>query len=434
MVGILADGLAPATLSTLYLSHECHPMSLPSAAVRENASETAPAAGQPFTLKPILFAYMCGTMAMMAFVAIIGPLSRQLGLAPWQAGVGVTVSGVLWMLLSPLWGRLSDRRGRRAILLVSFSGVCVCCCALAGWLTLAMHVPMAVWQVFAGMVLTRGGIGGFYAAVPTVSQALIADRMPPEQRVAALAALGAVNGVGLVVGPALAGQLTRFGLEAPLFLTAWLPLLALGVLWKYLKPSPVVGPEQGEVPRLLDPRLRRPMAAAFTAMLTVAIGQIVVGFFAIDRLGMSSGEAARTAGLALTSVGVGLVLSQLVVRRIRWHPGLMIRMGMVVAGLGFGAVLLVSDSVMLMGCHFVVAFGLGFVFPSFSAMAANAVQPHEQGAAAGSVGAAQGLGNVLGPLAGTLLYEVSPLLPYVLAAALLLVVAGWVGRRPRPAA
>ncbi len=55
---------------------------------------------------------MCGTMAMMAFVSIVGSLSRQLGLAPWQAGMAVTVSGVLWMLMAPIWGRASDRLGQ----------------------------------------------------------------------------------------------------------------------------------------------------------------------------------------------------------------------------------------------------------------------------------------------------------------------------------
>ncbi|EMV8752335.1 MFS transporter, partial [Escherichia coli] len=66
---------------------------------------------------------------------------------------------------------------------------------------------------------------------------------------------------------------------------------------------------------------------------------------------------------------------------------------------------------------------MGWVFPAFSALAANAVQPHEQGAAAGSVGAAQGLGIVLGPLAGTLLYEVGPGVPYLLVGVLLALVA-----------
>ena len=375
---------------------------------------------------------MCGTMAMMAFVSIVGSLSRQLGLAPWQAGMAVTVSGVLWMLMAPIWGRASDRLGRRAVMLTGFAGFFVSYCAMSGWLVAAMRVPMSVGLVFAGLVLTRGAIGGFYAAAPTASQALIADNLPPERRVAAMASLGAANGAGLVLGPALAAQLTHFGLEAPLYLTALLPALGLAVLWKFLPATPPVGARPGQSPRLLDPRLRRPMVAAFTALFTVAVGQIVVGFFAIDRLGMTPGEGAQAAGMALTTVGVALIITQMVVRRVMLPPGRMVCIGMTTAGIGFGSVLLATGVPTLMLSYFVAAAGMGFVFPAFTAMAANAVQPHEQGAAAGSVGAAQGLGNVLGPLAGALLYEISPTVPYALAAVLLLGVAVWVGRTGKP--
>ena len=182
---------------------------------------------------------MCGTMAMMAFVSIVGSLSRQLGLAPWQAGMAVTVSGVLWMLMAPIWGRASDRLGRRAVMLTGFAGFFVSYCAMSGWLVAAMRMPMSVGLVFAGLVLTRGAIGGFYAAAPTASQALIADNLPPERRVAAMASLGAANGAGLVLGPALAAQLTHFGLEAPLYLTALLPALGLAVLWKFRRSAHV---------------------------------------------------------------------------------------------------------------------------------------------------------------------------------------------------
>ena len=353
---------------------------------------------------------MCGTMAMMAFVSIVGSLSRQLGLAPWQAGMAVTVSGVLWMLMAPIWGRASDRLGRRAVMLTGFAGFFVSYCAMSGWLVAAMRVPMSVGLVFAGLVLTRGAIGGFYAAAPTASQALIADNLPPERRVAAMASLGAANGAGLVLGPAL----------------------GLAVLWKFLPATPPVGARPGQSPRLLDPRLRRPMVAAFTALFTVAVGQIVVGFFAIDRLGMTPGEGAQAAGMALTTVGVALIITQMVVRRVMLPPGRMICIGMTTAGIGFGSVLLATGVPTLMLSYFVAAAGMGFVFPAFTAMAANAVQPHEQGAAAGSVGAAQGLGNVLGPLAGSLLYEISPTVPYALAAVLLLGVAVWVGRTGKP--
>jgi len=80
---------------------------------------------------------------------------------------------------------------------------------------------------------------------------------------------------------------------------------------------------------------------------------------------------------------------------------------------------------LLFGGYFVAAIGMGWIFPAFSAMAANAVQAHEQGAAAGTVGAAQGLGIVLGPLGGTLLYRLGPSVPYLTIAALLLLMALW---------
>ena len=312
-----------------------------------------------FTLRPILFAYMCGTMAMMAFVAIIGPLSRHLGLLPWQAGMAVTVGGVLWMIMAPVWGRLSDRHGRRRILLVGFSGFLACYCAMSAGLITAMYVPMATWMIFAGLVLTRGALGGFYAAAPTASQALIADNLPPERRIGAMAALGTANGVGLVLGPALAGQLAWFGLEAPLYVTALLPLLGLVALWKYLPDAPPpAGGRQGGSNLLADPRLRRPMLAAFTALFTVSASQIAVGFFVIDQLGMSPEAGTRTAGNALGMVGIALILSQLVVRRLTLRPIPMIRIGMGVAGLGFVSVMLVTQSWMLMISYFVAASGM----------------------------------------------------------------------------
>ena len=271
-------------------------------------------------------------------------------------------------------------------------------------------------------------MGGFYAAAPTASQALIADNLPPERRVNALASLGMANGVGLVLGPALAGQLAWFGLEAPLYLTTLLPLLGLVALWKYLPDAPPpAGGRRGGRSLLTDPRLRRPMITAFTALFTVSASQIAVGFFVIDQLGMSPEAGARTAGNALGMVGIALILSQLVVRRLTLRPIPMIRIGMGVAGLGFVSVMLVTQSWMLMVSYFVAAAGMGFVFPAFSALAANSVQPNEQGAAAGAVGAAQGLGTVLGPLAGAMLLQLTPGLPYAVSGVLLAMVAIWVG-------
>ncbi len=394
---------------------------------RANAVARPPPA---FSLRPLLAANMACTMTMMAFVAIVGPIAHLLHLSPWQAGAAVTVGGVLWMLLSRPWGAASDRRGRRAVLLAGVGGFALAYGAMCTVLLVSMRTLPAVGLVFAGLVLTRGAIGAFYAAIPSAGQALIADHVPPERRASAMATMGAANAVGMVLGPALAAVLAQHSLDLPLYATAVLPLAAWLVLWKAL---PRQERHEAVAPAALglaDARLRRPMAVAFIAMSSVAIAQITVGFFAIDRLHLAPEPAARAAGAALTCVGIGLIVSQLLVRRLQWSPLRLIRVGAAVAAGGFAATALAGSPALLAACFFVAAAGMGWVFPAFAAMAANAVEAHEQGAAAGSVGAAQGLGIVLGPLAGTLLYGLGPGAPYVLVALLLAGVALW----PVPAA
>jgi len=167
------------------------------------------------------------------------------------------------------------------------------------------------------------------------------------------------------------------------------------------------------------------MLVAFSAMLSVTVSQIVVGFFALDRLQLAPTDAAQAAGIALTTVGVALMLSQVLLRQLEWPPLKMIRVGASVSALGFACGALATTAPWLWSCYFVAAAGMGFVFPAFSALAANAMQASEQGATAGSIGAAQGMGAVIGPLAGTLVYAVDPRLPFLAVALLLLLVGLW---------
>ncbi|WP_176510306.1 MULTISPECIES: MFS transporter [Pseudomonas] len=376
-------------------------------------------------MRPLLLANMACTMSMMAFVALIGPISRLLGMATWQAGAAVTVAGVVWVLLARPWGRLSDRLGRRRILLMGSAGF-----TLAYWL-LCLFVEGALrWLpgaglAFVGLMLARGCIGAFYAAIPVGCNALIADHVEPQRRARAMASLGAANAVGLVVGPALAAVLAQHSLSLPFHIMSLLPASAFLVLLFKLKPQPLAQNYAPSPVRLSDARLRRPLLVAFSAMLSVTVSQIVVGFFALDRLQLAPTDAAQAAGVALTTVGVALILSQVLLRQLEWPPLKMIRVGASVSALGFAAGALATTAPWLWSCYFVAAAGMGFVFPAFSALAANAMQASEQGATAGSIGAAQGMGAVIGPLAGTLVYALDPRLPFLAVALLLLLVGLW---------
>jgi MFS family permease len=278
---------------------------------------------------------------------------------------------------------------------------------------------------FVGLMLSRGLIGAFYAALPVAGNALIADHVEPRQRARAMASLGAANAVGMVLGPALAALLARYSLSLPFYVLSVLPATAFVVLLLTLKPQPLPQRHEPSPVRLRDPRLRRALLVAFSAMLSVTVSQIVVGFFALDRLQLPAAEAAQAAGIALTTVGGALILAQVLLRRLQWPPLKMIRVGACVSALGFACASLAASAAWLWAAFAVAAFGMGFVFPAFSALAANAMHAHEQGATAGSVSAAQGLGAVIGPLAGTLMYALDPRLPFMAVAALLLVLGLW---------
>jgi MFS family permease len=306
--------------------------------------------------------------------------------------------------------------------MLAMSAYTVVYIALAVFIDVALQAVPPVLVSVLVLVGARGLIGLFYAAVPPTAAALIADKAPTGQRAKFLARLGSANALGMVLGRPLPA-----GWPIPTFrwrcVAALLPLLALALLaWRLPATPPVVGASaQRRAPMSrLDPRLRLPQLAAFIAMVSVTIAQVTVGFFAIDRLGLDAAAGARMAGIALTAVGVGLILAQALVMKLEVHPRRWIILGALISGIGFASVAGVQQAWQLPAAYALAAFGMGFVFPSFQALAADAVEAHEQGAAAGTVAAAQGLGMVAGPMLGTLLYRGGPSLPYLLVGALLL--------------
>jgi DHA1 family tetracycline resistance protein-like MFS transporter len=390
--------------------------------------DNAPTSGA-FRLMPLLAANLACTMSMMAFSPLIGPIAKVLGLSPWHAGVSVMMAGVIWMLVARAWGRASDLRGRRRILLSGIAGYAISYAALTLMIDVAIQVLPAITISFLGLVLGRGALGLFYAALPAAGIALVADHIPDDKRTKVMASIGAANAIGMVVGPAIAALLAQQSLSLPLYTMTVLPLIAFVVMWKTLPRVEHHNKQASAMLKLTDIRMRRPMAVAFVAMLSVAIAQITVSFFAIERLGLPPVAAARAAGIALAAVGIALIFAQIVVTKLGWTPQRLVYLGGLIAGIGFGSVALATSEQMLWGAYFVAAIGMGWIFPAFSAMAANRVASHEQGAAAGSMGAAQGLGMVVGPLIGTVLFDVHPTAPYLFLGGLLVLLGLWPERK-----
>jgi MFS family permease len=142
------------------------------------------------------------------------------------------------------------------VLLFGVAGVCLAYAVMCLAVDAALRLRPAVVWTFLALVLTRGAVGAFYAAIPAVGQALIADRVPPQRRAGAMAALGASSALGLVLGPAAAAWLSQFSLSAPLYGMALLPVLAWAVLWRALPREPARAATGLPPIRLADVRLR----------------------------------------------------------------------------------------------------------------------------------------------------------------------------------
>ncbi|MFT3755730.1 MAG: MFS transporter [Pseudoxanthomonas sp.] len=390
-------------------------------------------------LRVLMFAAFAGTLAMMAFNSVIGPITRLLGLQEWHAGLAVTAAGVLWMLSARRWGALSDRIGRRRVLLVSLVAYALVYLSMAVFVGVALASPPTIWLSVALLVAMRALIGLFYAAVPPTAAAWVADSVGPGERGGVMARLGAVNAMGTVLGPAIAGWLAWRGLAFALYVAAALPFLSLLMVAWRLPPAAAKSPPRSTSPAAIgwtDRRLRMPLATVLVAMASISIAQVSVGFFAMDRLQLSPAEGARAAGLALTAVGIGLICAQALVARLRSIPPLRwIMTGAFIAAIGFSGAMLVGSLSSLMAVHALAAFGMGFMSPSIMALTADSVQPHEQGVAAGTVSSMQGFGLMVGPLLGTLLYRWAPVAPYLFASGVLLLLGAsslwflrWIGR------
>lgn len=387
---------------------------------------------QKNVVKPLIFINVLCVAAMMSFLAVVGPIVRELHLMEWHAGVSVALAGVLWILTARFWGRKSDFKGRKPVLLLGISGFAVSYLLLSLFISFAVKNPPAVIVSVLLLVGTRGLIGAFYSAIPPVSAALIADNTSPENRASMMAVLGASNGIGMIIGPALGGALAVFGLAVPLYAAAFMPALAALVVYFLLKRDRPEHIEKAEPLKITDKRLRLPMAAAFLTMYSVVTSQVCLGFYVIDRLGLDMTSSAKVTGFALSCIGFAFIAVQIVVSKVRgMTPKNWLKAGAVISSIGFLAVSMLAVTKVSLIIGFCVAtVGLGMIFPAFQALAANAVSKAEQGAAAGTVSAAQGIGIIAGPLLSTLFYGIDPSLPFyaAVAAFVLLTLYSWKSR------
>ncbi|MFN3368443.1 MAG: MFS transporter [Thermus sp.] len=353
---------------------------------------------------------------------ILGPLGRELGLTEVQVGLFSTGYALMQFLLSPLWGRLSEK-GRKPVLLLGILGFAVSFLLFGLFALLGQRGLVPAGLLFPLLLLARLLGGTFSSATLPTAQAYVADITGREQRTAGMALLGAAFGLAVILGPALgAGLAAGFGLLAPVFFSAGIAFLnALFVALVLPESRPQGAQETGRLSPW-DGRVFPLLLLGFSLNLSGVALEQTVAFYFQDRLGLSGVETARSVGLALVLYGLVAVFIQgFLVRRFSWPPRTLLLLGLPVGILGF-LLLVVALGFPLLALGLALqGAGTALAGPGVTAALSLAVGEGEQGLVAGLNASAQALGRMLGPILGTGLYRIFPEAPYLLGATLLLV-------------
>lgn len=351
---------------------------------------TASSRGSFAVLFGVVFLSIAGTALITPLLPLYALVFGVDGLA---IGVLLAVYPLMQLLFSPLWGRWSDRWGRRPILIISLAGA-TASFALVGFAT---SFPMLVAARL---------IGGLFGANLATAQAYAVDVTPPERRTRALGLLGAAFGLGFVVGPAVGGLLGQVDLSAPAYAAAALSLLNLGAALLFLPESRMRKATARARPSLAAALRHRavvaPLLIAALTMLGTSISHPLLPLYAKETAGFGPAET----GLLFAAMGAISALSQVAIvgwlaRRLREPTLVLIGAGLLLTG----AAAMPPLTLGLAGLGIVLGMALitvaeAIAAPSTTALLSRASPPTEQGAILGVAQSASAAARVVGPVLG----------------------------------
>ncbi|MDO9078605.1 MAG: MFS transporter [Brevundimonas sp.] len=370
-----------------------------------------------------------GNMALQSVLPAIG---REFQLSDTLVAGAFAISALMWTVASPFWARLSDTLGRKRVMMIGLAGFVVSMTGFGLAATSGLEQWLGAIVAFVLMGVARTIYGVFGSAAPIASQAYVADRTSPEQRTQAMSLLASAQGLGTVVGPALAPffVLPLIGLAGPMYAFALFGAVVLFVVWRKLPSGEVVrlpspSGHRGDAGKGLwkDPRVRDYLLYGLLITGAQAVNISVLGFHIIDELALT-GIAARDAqpfiGIAMLAGAAATLMVQWgLIPLLKLQPADLMRWG---AGLALVGNLMSIASPGYYGVvvgYAVVSMGIGFARPGFTAGSSLSVGPHEQGAIAGLMMSLAGLSFLGPPVIGVALYELSEPAPFIANALML---------------
>ena len=320
-------------------------------------------------------------------------------------GALVATDSLLTFLLAPAWGRLSDRIGRRPVLLIGLAG------------SVVSYVIFGLAGSFLALVLSRV-VSGATGATIHVAQAYLADVTPPERRSHAMGLIGAAFGLGFTIGPAIGGSASAYGDALPGLIAAAITGINLGLAWLGLPETEVRRrPDYRPLP-LHWTRLGSPFGVMFAS--TLAFTAIYVSFPLYSQQVL--GYERRSVSSFFVVIGlVTIVVQGRIVGRLapRFGERRLVVAGAALMAAGFGAfVPLAGTTEGLLASIALLTTGFCLVGPSLAALVSRTTAAEEQGRALGMLQSVGAVARIVGPPAAGIAGQVAgPAAPFYAAAA-----------------
>lgn len=331
---------------------------------------------------------------------IRGFTGGDLSVASQYSGWLMASYAIMQFFFSPILGGLSDKYGRRPIILASLFGFSI------DYLILA-NAPDITW-LFVGRLLA-----GITGASFTTAQAYIADISKPEERAKNFGMVGAAFGIGFIIGPAIGGFLGGFGVRVPFYVSALLTLLN-GLYGYFVLPESLAKENR----RSFDWSRANPLGSLKHLTKYPVIAGLVIGFFCLQLAGQAhpstwSYFTMKVFSWTPTEVGYSLAFVGLIVAGVQGGLNRVlipkigenraVSYGLLLYGLGFFLFAFATSSWMMYA--FMVPFGLGGIAgPALQSLISQQVGANEQGELQGGLTSLQSVTTILGPLVASNLF------------------------------
>lgn len=356
-------------------------------------------------------------------IPVLPLYAERLGAEPHQIGLILTVYALAQLVFLPAWGWVSDRVGRRPVILVSLFG------------TVASFVVLAGADSIAVIYVARA-LAGFFAASIGTAQAVVTDVTSEKDRARGMGMIGAAFGVGMIVGPLLGGVLAAtLGVKAPFYGIAVLAAVNFTLAWWRLPETRRTDPGPARFRELLgllvptpirlvamvhDRRIGLFLYLFFHLFTAFAVLESMITYYLARAHGASELE------VALIFVWIGFVLAVtqgLLLRRLVDALGeeKLVGFGVLAMGVGLAAVAWAPSLPWFYAVGTLIAFGNGVAFPSFTSLYSRACEARQAGELLAQSQSMATTGRIVGPYAAGVAMEVWTLgTPFVVAGAMML--------------